>query len=75
MVENVGRLHHLHHKGGLAPVNLVAGAQPGDDAVHHAERVGHHQQGHHVPRVGGTRPGRIGHAPNASGAQGGQGPN
>ncbi len=37
VVENVGSLDHLHHEGGLAAMNLVAGAQPGEDAIHHAD--------------------------------------
>ena len=37
VVEDVGRLVHLHHEGALAPGQVVRGPHPGEDAIHHAE--------------------------------------
>ena len=35
--EDVGDLRHLHHEGGLSGGEVVAGANPGEDAVHNAD--------------------------------------
>ena len=40
MVENVRRLHHFDHKGRLPAVDLVAGADAGKNAIHHANARG-----------------------------------
>ncbi len=71
VVKDVGRLHHLHHEGGLAPVDLVAGPDAGEDAVHHADvgrlrrhkgaDLGHQGDEGRLPQIGGltrhVRPG------------------
>ncbi|MPM99232.1 hypothetical protein SDC9_146423 [bioreactor metagenome] len=37
MIKNVGRLDHLHHKGGLASVDLILSADAGENTVYQAD--------------------------------------
>jgi hypothetical protein len=37
VVEDVGRLHHLHHKRGLPRRQFIRRADAGEDAIHHAD--------------------------------------
>ena len=74
-MENVTDLGHLHHKGGLTGAQIVAGADTGENTVHHAQmgsarryeraylRHQHHQR--HLAHIGGfarhVGPGDNGH--------------
>ena len=61
MVQDVRHLRHLHHKGGLAGGEVIAGADSGEDAVHHADvglgrrdkaaHLGHEDDQRHLAHV------------------------
>ena len=67
--EDVGHLRHLHHKGGLSGGQVVAGADAGEDAIHHADvgaaggneaaHLRHQDDQRHLPHIGGLT-GHIG---------------
>ena len=62
-MKDVGHLRHLHHEGGLAGGEVVAGADAGEDAVHHADmgvgrrdegaHLGHEDDQRHLAHIGG----------------------
>ena len=62
LVKDVGGLDHLGHEGGLAACQVVAGADPGEYAIHHgnAGAVGGHEAAglrhqhdqRHLPEIG-----------------------
>ena len=62
-LENVADLRHLHHEGGLSGGQIVAGADAGENAIHHADAggpgrhegadLGHQHNQRHLTHVGG----------------------
>ena len=63
MLQNLGHLRHLHHKGGLTRGQVIAGANAGENPVHNANpgRFGRDEGAHlgqnhhkgHLPHIGG----------------------
>ena len=63
MVQDVRHLRHLHHEGGLSGAQVVAGADAGEDAVHHADvgvgrgdeaaHLGHQDDQRHLAHIRG----------------------
>ena len=37
MMQNIRRLHHLHHKGGLPGMDFILRANAGEDAIHQTD--------------------------------------
>ena len=63
LMENIGDLRHLHHEGGLSGGEIVAGADAGEDPIHHADmgvfggdeaaHLGHENDQRHLPHISG----------------------
>ena len=63
VAQDVRHLRHLHHEGGLAGAEVVAGADAGENAVHHADagagrrheraHLGHEDDEGHLAHIGG----------------------
>ena len=58
VVQDVGRLDHLHHEGGLPGVDLVLRADAGEDAVDQpdARRLGRHEASRSAPSARSAPP-------------------
>ena len=62
-LQNIADLRHLHHEGGLSGGQVVAGADAGENAIHHADAGGpsgnkgadlrHQHDQRHLTHVGG----------------------
>ena len=62
-LQNIADLRHLHHEGGLSGGQVIAGADAGENAIHHADAGGsgrnkgadlrHQHDQRHLTHVGG----------------------